>query len=162
MTPDKNGEHPLGDRLQLAALAAFMILWALDSFILRFSTWAAAGVLPGLRLAALAILLTAAYLLQKSGHVVVHGRERPQRIVTGGAFARVRHPLYLACLLFYLALAAASLSALSLAALIPIFLLYNYLAAYEERVMELRFGPAYQTYRTRVGRWIPRLPKKRA
>ena len=35
----KNGEHPLGDSGQLVLLVLFLLIWVVDSFFLRISTF---------------------------------------------------------------------------------------------------------------------------
>lgn len=81
----------------------------------------------------------------------------PGRLLTEGAYARVRHPRYLQILLAFLGYG----------------LICNYLAVYgtwglllaifalliplEERELIARFGPAYEAYRRRVPALIPRL-----
>jgi protein-S-isoprenylcysteine O-methyltransferase Ste14 len=64
--------------------------------------------------------------------------------------------LYLAAILFYLGLAISTASLFSLALLLIIFLFYNYIASYEERLMEIKFGEDYMTYKKTTGKWIPR------
>ena len=82
---------------------------------------------------------------------------QPQRILTEGAYACVRHPRYVEILVGFLGWA----------------LFCNYLAAYlvcaflvvaiaiiipmEERELAQRFGPAYEEYRRRVPALVPRL-----
>lgn len=84
---------------------------------------------------------------------------QPQRILTEGAYAWVRHPRYVEILVGFLGWA----------------LFCNYLAAYlvwaflvvailiiipmEERELAQRFGPAYEEYRRRVPALVPRLPR---
>ena len=83
----------------------------------------------------------------------------PGKLLTEGAYARVRHPRYLEILVGFLGLA----------------LLCNYLVAYavwafltaaiallirlEERELVVRFGPEYEAYRRRVPALIPRMGK---
>jgi protein-S-isoprenylcysteine O-methyltransferase Ste14 len=95
-------------------------------------------------------------LLAKSGHVVVSGDERPTFIVESGTFRYVRHPLYLASLLFYLARAIATMSLISFALFVVICVFYDYIAGYEERLMLSKFGDAYRDYMKRTGKWFPR------
>jgi protein-S-isoprenylcysteine O-methyltransferase Ste14 len=89
-----------------------------------------------------------------SGHYVL----ADQAIVEHGAYGWVRHPLYLAAFMIWLALALAYLSALPLVLLslyvIPIYSLY---IREEERLMTERYGDAYRAYRDRVGGLVPRL-----
>jgi protein-S-isoprenylcysteine O-methyltransferase Ste14 len=150
----RQGEHPWGDAGQLVLLGLFLVVWAGDSFAWHRTT-SLAGVVPlPFRLALLALVLTAAILLARSGHSVVdHGGDG---VVSSGAFQYVRHPLYLGSVLFYLGLAfsTGSLAALGLTAVIFVF--YDQIATYEERWLEARHGERYRSYRSRTGKWWPR------
>ena len=155
--PEKNGEHPYGDAGQLILLGLFLVIWVGDSFIVHSSTYLAIYVPLLLRLIILGLALAAAFALVKSGHVVVSHGERPTNVVSTGAFQYVRHPLYLGCLLFYFGLACATASLWSLALLVGIFLFYNYIAGYEEKLLENRFGESYRTYKQKTGKWLPQI-----
>jgi hypothetical protein len=73
-------------------------------------------------------------------------------------FRYVRHPLYLGCILFYLGLALGMFSLFSLVLWVAICICYNYLASYEEKLLEARFGESYRSYREKTGKWLPRMP----
>jgi protein-S-isoprenylcysteine O-methyltransferase Ste14 len=154
---EKKGEHPFGDAGQLIAFFVFLAVWIADSFFVRASTFLTARIPLPVRLAVLALALVAAMILFKSaGHVVHHG-QRPDHLLTTGAFRRVRHPLYLGGLLIYLGLTVATASLISLALFALIFLFYNYIAGYEEKLLKIRFGDAYKKYKARTGKWMPKL-----
>jgi protein-S-isoprenylcysteine O-methyltransferase Ste14 len=103
-------------------------------------------------------LITAAYLF-KSGHVVVSHDSRPAGVVSTGAFRYVRHPLYLASILFYLGLVVSTASLFSLVLLVMIFIFYNHIASYEERLLLEKFGENYETYKKKTGKWVPRIAR---
>lgn len=150
----REGEHPWGDVGQVALLGLFLAVWIVDSFFWHGTTSLESHVPLALRLVLLALALTMAAILVRSGHAVVDKGNRG--VVTDGAFRHVRHPLYLGSVIGYigLALSTASLAALALAA--GIFAFYDHIASYEERWLEARHGEAYRTYRSRTGRWWPR------
>jgi protein-S-isoprenylcysteine O-methyltransferase Ste14 len=154
---ERKGEHPLGDAGQLILLGLFLVVWAGDSFFLHKSTFVSDYVPLLIRLVILALALITAVYLSMSGHVVVANGVRPNSVVSTGAFRYVRHPLYSAAILFYLGLAVSTASLFSLALLVIIFLYYNYIATYEERLMEIKFGGDYVTYKNRTGKWVPRI-----
>ena len=154
---EKKGEHPFGDAGQLILLALFLVVWAGDSFFLQKSTFVSDYVPLFIRLAILALALITGVYLSMSGHVVVAHGERPNSVVSRGAFLYVRHPLYLAAILFYLGLTVSTASLISLAVLVVIILFYNYIASYEERLMETKFGEDYVRYKNRTGKWAPRV-----
>jgi protein-S-isoprenylcysteine O-methyltransferase Ste14 len=153
--PERRGEHPRGDAGQLIALGVFLVIWVGDSFFLHASTFLSDGVPLLVRLAGFGLALGAALGLARSGHVAVSEVQRPVRVITGGVFRYVRHPLYLAALLGYLGLIALSLSLLSLALWGGIFVFYNYIASYEESLMEIKFGAEYRRYKDKTGKWLP-------
>ena len=154
---EKNGEHPLGDAGQLILLGLFLLIWMGDSFFLHFSTPLAPSLPLALRLGLLGLALAVAFFLVKSGHVVIsHGRSASD-LVTTGAFRYVRHPLYLGCLLVYFGLALATASLWSLALLVGIFLFYNFIAGYEEKLLEAKFGESYTAYQRQTGKWLPKI-----
>lgn len=157
---DKNGEHPFGHIGQMLSFAAFLVVWGGDSFILHLSTFPARYVPLVIRLAVLALFLAFAVYMSKSGHEAGgHNRPKDRVIVTGG-FRYVRHPMYLASLLVYLGLAVATGSLLALAVWAGIFLFFNFIAGFEERLLEEKFGDVYKSYKARTGKWVPRLGRK--
>ena len=153
----KGGEHPWGDAGQLVFLGLFLVVWVGDSFVLRRTTFLAGHVPLPVRLLVLVLALAAATLLVRSGHTVVdHGHES-EGVVSSGAFRYVRHPLYLGSVLFYLGLALSTASLAALALTSVIFAFYDHIATYEERWLEERHGEAYRAYRSRTGKWWPRV-----
>ena len=105
--------------------------------------------------------MAAAYLFN-SGHVVVSGEQRPKAVVSSGAFRYVRHPLYLGSILIYLGMTVSTVSLFCLALLVVMVFFYNYIAGYEEKLLELKFGKAYIEYEKKTGKWIPGISKKRS
>ncbi|MBN1164087.1 MAG: isoprenylcysteine carboxylmethyltransferase family protein [Candidatus Krumholzibacteriota bacterium] len=153
---EKNGEHPWGDIGQIISLMIFLIVWTADSFFLRQSTFPA-GYLPlYFRLTFLGLMLVAGACLFRASHYIAHRETRPGRVVDQGAFRRVRHPLYLASLLPYLGLTVSTASLASLLVFAGIFIFYNFIAGYEERLLEKEYPEQYQEYKRKTGRWIPR------
>ena len=152
---EENGEHPSGDSGQLVLLVAFLIVWVADSFFLRISTFLSDYISLIIRLVTMSLALIAAVYLIRSGHVVVNHEQRPSGVVSTGAFRYVRHPLYLGSILFYLGLAVSTTSLFSLMLVVVIFLFYNYIASYEEKIMEEQFDEEYRGYKKRTGKWVP-------
>jgi protein-S-isoprenylcysteine O-methyltransferase Ste14 len=154
---EKKGERPYGDTGQLILLGLFLMVWTGDSFFVHKSTFLSEYVPLFIRLTILGLVLIPAFCLFLSGHVVVAHGERPASVVSTGAFRYVRHPLYLGAILFYLGLAVSTASLSSLLLLVIIFFFYNYIASYEERLMEIKFGEDYVSYKNRTGKWLPRI-----
>ena len=154
----RHGEHPYGDLGQIIILLGFLLTWILDSFVFRYSTFLSPYVPIYLRLIFAGLILVSAIYLVRSGHRAISDEALSSpRLLTDGAFSRVRHPLYLAALLFYVFLIAITLSLISLLLFIGIFIFYNYIATYEENFLEQKFGQDYRDYRKNVPKWIPRL-----
>ena len=155
---EKNGEHPYGDAGQLILLGLFLIVWLGDSFFLRLSTFLAAYLPRYIRLTCLVACLAGGAFLVKSGHAAASQAPSPSGPRSAAAFKYVRHPLYLGSILFYLGLALGTFSLFSLVLWVAICIFYNYLASYEERLLEARLGESYRSYREKTGKWLPRMP----
>ena len=156
---EKNGEHPFGDTGQLILLGFFLIVWITDSFFLRTSTFLSDHVPLYIRLVFLGLALVTAAYLSMSGHDKICCEHSGTKVVSAGAFRFVRHPLYLACLLFYLGLAVSTAPIFSLAFFVVIFVFYNYIASFEERLLDEKFGEEYKKYKRRTGKWVPGIGK---
>jgi protein-S-isoprenylcysteine O-methyltransferase Ste14 len=156
---ENNGEHPLGDSGQLMLLILFLLIWVVDSFLLRISTFLSDDISLYIRLVILGLLLVTALYLVRSGHTVVSHEQRPSAsgVVLTGAFQYVRHPLYLGSIMFYLGLAVSTASLFSLGLVVIIFFFYDYIASYEEKLLEDRFHEEYRNYKIKTGKWVPRI-----
>lgn len=154
---EKNGEHPFSDAGQLISFALFLVVWVADSFFLCISTFLSNYVPLYIRLVILGLTLVSAMYLFRSGHVVVSHEQRPESVVSTGAFRYVRHPLYLASILAYLGLSISTASLLSLGLLVGIFIFHNYIASYEEALLVERFREDYRRYKEVTGKWLPRI-----
>ena len=155
---DLVGEHPFGDAGQLIFLIVFLALWALDSFVFRFSTFLAGYVPLIIRLVPAGLLLAFSfYLAKKSMRMVFTEKRDSPQVIKKEIYSYIRHPMYLAMILIYAGLTLATLSLLSLALSIFIFIFYNFIAAYEEKLLENKLGQDYREYKNKVPRWLPRL-----
>lgn len=153
----RNGEHPFGDAGQVILFLCFMIVWIGDSFFLRISSFASSYVPLCVRLLVTAFVMILAVYLGKAGHVAASHEHRPAGLVSAGAFRYVRHPLYLASLLFYFGLVVSTASLFCFGLLAVIFVFYDYIASYEEKLMEGTYGEDYLHYKKNTGKWIPKL-----
>ena len=139
-----HGEHPQGDRGQILCLLVFLLVWTLDSFIFMYSTFLNSVISIFFRLTAAVLFFFLALYLMRSGHrAISHEVQNSPRVLDDGAFAKVRHPLYLAALLLYAILISLTLSLISLGLFIVILIFYNYIAGYEEKYLEKEFGSEY-------------------
>jgi protein-S-isoprenylcysteine O-methyltransferase Ste14 len=158
---EKSGEHPFGDAGQLMLLGLFLVVWVGDSFFLRKSTFLSDYLPLYVRLVVLGLTLIVAIFLFRSGHFVASQEQRPNGVVATGAFRYVRHPLYLASILVYFGLMASTVSLFSFILIVVIWIFYDYLASYEEKLLEAKFGEEYRRYKQRTGKWLPRIGRVR-
>jgi protein-S-isoprenylcysteine O-methyltransferase Ste14 len=154
---EKQGEHPFGDAGQLIAFGIFVIVWVADSFFLKISTQPASFVTFYMRIIIALVILTVSLYLLSASHKVAAGENRPQKVISDGVFRYLRHPLYMSAILFYLVLIVSTLSIISFALWIAIFIFYNYIAGYEEKLMEMKYGEEYISYKQITGKWLPKL-----
>lgn len=87
--------------------------------------------------------------------------QREHALETGGLYGRIRHPGYAGALLASLGGALAFGSALALPLVAAMGLLLWNRAGREESMLEHHFGDGYQRYRSRTGRFLPRLAPSR-
>jgi protein-S-isoprenylcysteine O-methyltransferase Ste14 len=158
---EKNGEHPLGDAGQLIGLAVFVTVWIADSFFLQKTTFLTGFFPLYQRITVLVLCVGLALYLFRSGHVVVSGDTRSEKVVATGAFRYVRHPLYLGSLLLYFGFSFATGSLASFAMLVVMILFYDYIASYEEKLMVAKTGDDYTAYMNKTNKWLPKLPRSR-
>ena len=154
---EKQGEHPFGDVGQIIAFIIFIIVWAVDSFLLDFSTHLNAYVPFYAKTIVTIVIIAVSLCLLGASHKLITGGHRPETVISGGVFRYIRHPLYMSAVLFYLGLAVSSLSIVSFLMWILIFIFYDYIAGYEEKLLISKFGEEYLSYRQRTGKWLPRL-----
>jgi protein-S-isoprenylcysteine O-methyltransferase Ste14 len=94
-----------------------------------------------------------------AGTVTRRRSRNVQRLVTYGAFAWVRNPLYVGNFFIWMGFVVASGVLLFLPLAIVLFAVeYTLIVAYEEGVLESIFGDEYLSYKRRTPRWIPRPP----
>jgi protein-S-isoprenylcysteine O-methyltransferase Ste14 len=154
---DLTGEHVLGDAGQLTLALLFAATWIADTFFLRATTFLNRHVPLGIRIPLGVLLLVLSGYLAREGLSIVFGEEREEPgVIKKGVFGVVRHPIYLAEILFYLGLLMLSLSlAAAVVWAIAIAFLHT-ISRYEEKLLLARFGQAYQAYMREVPMWIPR------
>jgi len=135
------------------------------SSIYALAAWAATSAWPGaFRLRGLpgvvetagAVLMAAGLLLWIVGAVTVMRAYSRDRLVTSGAFALVRHPVYAGWITLGLPGLALLLRSwpMLLAPLIA-YAIFRRLIHREDQYLERRFGQAYLDYRHRVNELIP-------
>lgn len=92
-----------------------------------------------------------------AGTVTRRRSRNVQRLVTYGAFAWSRNPLYNGNFLIWMGFVVISGVLWFLPVAIVIFAIeYTLIVCYEEGVLESIFGAEYLSYKSRTSRWIPR------
>ena len=158
---DLAGEHKFSDMGQLILLFSFLILWVLDSFVFKFSTFLIQYVPNYVRGILSSFILIIAGFLAFKAHGTVFGEERDEPgVIKNGLFAVVRHPMYLGSILLFLGLFLATFSLASLGFWVIIVIFYDYIASYEEKLLLAQFGEDYKNYKKSVAKWIPGLKFK--
>jgi protein-S-isoprenylcysteine O-methyltransferase Ste14 len=79
----------------------------------------------------------------------------PAALVTGGAFGRARHPLYLATTIACLGQAVAAGSAAGFGLWLTVIGIFAARARREERLLRDAFGPVWDAYARRTPRGLP-------
>ncbi len=156
--PDLIGEHPFGDLGQLIFLILFLGVWVVDTFFLKISESQYFNFPLVLRIIIGAVILILGFVLAMKSMRVIFGtkREKPE-VVHDKIYDKVRHPMYLGALLFYLGITVLMFSLPLLLIFIPIFIFYNFIARHEEKLLLNQFGDDYAQYMKRVKRWIPKI-----
>ena len=80
------------------------------------------------------------------------------KLVTHGAFASVRHPIYSGIMLGSVSLAATTGTWLGVIATVGLIVLLNFKARFEEKLLLAKFDD-YREYASRVGRFVPGIGK---
>jgi protein-S-isoprenylcysteine O-methyltransferase Ste14 len=95
--------------------------------------------------------------LRRSFSIVPQARA----LVTDGPYRIVRHPIYASYLLQYAGVAVSHLNPATAAVFLAWLAVVIVRVSYEERILAAAF-PEYEAYRRRVGRFVPRLFRRRA
>lgn len=142
------------------------------AFIILPFTYAVTSVYDGLNYNTppfLAILglagLVTAFLIRAKAHVdlgdnftISPGTRRKRRLVTTGIYSRIRHPMYLAMMLW--AISSPLVLHNYLVGMLPLAAIATFLLVrvpLEERILLEEFGDEYDGYAARTGALLPRL-----
>ncbi|MFC2094819.1 methyltransferase family protein [Candidatus Bipolaricaulota bacterium] len=149
-------EHPWGDAGQIVFAILFLVVWIVDTFVLRYTTFINVRVPFSLRAAVGTVNILVALYMARSSQRIVFGKKRDKpEVIREGVYGIVRHPMYLSeillglgILLFSLSLAAAGVWVLAIGFL-------HFIAKYEERQLLEHFGNDYRDYMQEVRMWLP-------
>ena len=149
-------EHPRCDSLQRIFLVVYFAIWALDSFILHYSTIFAGGIHVFIRFfMGLFLLVVGIYFVLNAHNVVFVNKAAKPQLITTGVYARVRHPMYLGTLLFCLGFFFITVSLFAFLVWIIFFVFYDKMVSYEEESLIQIIGHDYIRYQKQVSRWVP-------
>jgi protein-S-isoprenylcysteine O-methyltransferase Ste14 len=138
--------------LLLAALLPDRLVYAVPSPGLYLMM---AGQLAALLMLLIGVLQTDTLAFIGIRQIV--GNEAPGKLVTGGLYRYMRHPLYTAGLLFIWLTPTMTINRLTLYLCLTVYILIG--AYFEERKLLREFGQEYQNYKARTPMLIPFLPK---
>lgn len=105
-------------------------------------------------LAGIVLLMLAIQTFRRAG-TNVQTRKPSTAIVERGPYRYSRNPIYLGMAAMLVGIGLAVGSAWTILMVIPFFAIIRFgVVAREERYLAAKFGAAYETYRSRVRRWI--------
>ncbi len=88
--------------------------------------------------------------------------DAPKKLIVRGLYRYTRNPMYLGVLTIVLAWSVLFQAViLVLYAVIVAACFHMFILLYEEPHLEREFGSVYSAYKSDVGRWLPRIPRKR-
>ena len=159
--PNLSGEHPQGDFGQMLFLTVFVIVWILDSFVLKYTVFLSDYIPLYIRIILSAVTFIIFFSLMRQGLRTVFKEKRDKPVVIReGIFKFIRHPIYTASVLFYLVFIFLTFSIISIIVWIIIIAFFYYIARYEEKILLEEFGSEYERYMKEVPMFIP-FSKKR-
>jgi protein-S-isoprenylcysteine O-methyltransferase Ste14 len=141
------------DWRSFGAFAAFIVAL----FVEMWSTLMGSDGDPhasALHIASYVLLGAGFWLLSSAWNVLYHAQRRDALTVTG-AYARMRHPQYVAFVLILLGFLLQWPTLLSLAMFPILLVMYARLAMREEAELRERFGEQYEAWAARTPRFVP-------
>ncbi|MFW9999692.1 MAG: methyltransferase family protein [Candidatus Hodarchaeota archaeon] len=154
-------EIPHGHIYHAVMPIVFVLMWILDSIIFKISTILNNYVPFIIRLILFILVFGIALIFIELSHRALFKSHKPSdSLITNGILGHVRNPMYSGILLIYVAFILLSISIISIFLFIPVFLVYNWMANFEENILEDMFGDEYIQYKKRVPKWIPNPFKK--
>ena len=163
---EKEREHPHCHLIQFLCFVTFFSVWIIDIFIVTPYTGLFFPIPFPVRLLVFGSLICVSFVISRSLHDLLladdpnieqngHKHHLPDRVIDYGVMAYVRHPLYLAMLLFYFAFVFLTMSAIPLIFWATIVLIYNRMASFEEKQLLRMFNEEYSEYQENVPKWLP-------
>ena len=115
----------------------------------------------GAIVAGVVLYLHTAWRFATDGRGTPSPTDEPAALVTGGSYAHIRNPMYVAVLLIVVGQALVARSVAVLWWAVGCWIgFHNRVVGYEEPHLAETHGEEYDRYRERVPRWIPRWRRK--
>jgi len=134
----------------------FMITWILDSQIFQVSIILNNFVPLIIRFFLfILILIIALIFIMLSHQALFKNHQPPNSVITTGILGYTRNPMYFGIILIYLAFICLSISLISVGIFVLVFLVYNKMVNFEEKLLENMFGDKYLDYKNKVPKWFP-------
>jgi protein-S-isoprenylcysteine O-methyltransferase Ste14 len=165
MTQEKLNKHereaPHSHLFQGLSPIFFIIIMVLDT-LFNWSTQLSSYIPLFVKIVLFIVFLGLAILLIQLSHKTIFDKHEQKNepsnvLITEGILKRVRNPMYLGILLFYMAFICLTLSLISMVFFVIIIIVYNRMVNYEEAILEQLFGEEYKEYKKKVPKWIPKL-----
>lgn len=155
----KDREMPNAHLYHAILPVVFIIAWMLDTMVFNATIWLDAYVPSWLRFTLFTIVLSLALMFIYLSHKTIFStpHEAPATLLNKGVLGHVRNPMYLGFQLIYISLICLSISIICIVIFVVIFLVYDKMATFEEKILENLFGDAYLEYKKKVPKWIPRI-----
>ncbi len=159
---DLIGEHSFGDAGQLISLLIFAIVYIVDGFFLKISTFLNGSIALYIRvpLAVIVFGISAYFIVRSIGIIFGEVREKPE-VIRKGVYELIRHPMYVSEILLYFGLLCLNISLITVGVYLLIIIFLYAICRYEEKILIEHFGEEYKKYMQDVPMWIPRLWKKK-
>jgi protein-S-isoprenylcysteine O-methyltransferase Ste14 len=154
-------EMPHAHFYHLILPMVFFLIWILDSNLFQITTFLN-NLIPFLMRLLLCVLTFAiAIMFILLSHRALFKSHQPAKsLITEGILRYVRNPMYLGILLLYVAFIFLSISLISIAGFFLIFLIYNWMVNFEEKILEDLFGNQWLEYKEKIPKWFPNPFKK--
>ena len=141
----KNSTLAYGPWTRVVVNSAIFLLFAFNFFKPQTARdWGTFGAFAGFGV----------YLLCSAWNVLYHAQRRGA-LATNGAYARIRHPQYVAFVLILLGFLLQWPTLLTLQIISILLLMYGRLAITEEKQMREQFGAEFDAYAARTPRFLP-------
>jgi len=105
------------------------------------------------------IILSSLYFESSSHKVFKNLHNNPEKIrklVTGGIYSKIRHPIYLGRILLNLGFLIMFPIVPMIMIAIVFIIIWCFIAVYEEKILIEKFGKRYRKYKKRVPMFIPK------